>query len=203
MGTTCIDGQTKPTWKLTDGVSKESLAFETARREGVPEVIIKRAEDLYLSVYSKKMIYAEIFAKQEGMSTYVNGNNLNGTHLHSKRPCSQVRRFLLHTSNQYSGKFTMVNSPLPALFSTEKRAASSSTRSRPRNPKDRQPQARDQLPTQQTLPPLTAFGDHQRLTKHRSSWEQEIRIEAETSEEQARKVSVLVDFFLSHGFVCI
>ncbi|KAI5418667.1 hypothetical protein KIW84_043045 [Lathyrus oleraceus] len=155
MGTTCIDGQTKPTWKLTDGVSKESLAFETARREGVPEVIIKRAEDLYLSVYTKKMISAENFAKQEGMSTYVNGNNLNGTHLHSKRPCSQVRRFLLHTSNQ----------------------------SRPRNPKDRQPQARDQLPTQQTLPPLTAFGEHQRLAKHRSSWEKEIRIEAETSEE--------------------
>lgn len=88
MGTTCIDGQTKPTWKLTDGVCKESLAFETAKREGVPEIIIKRAEDLYLSVYAKKMLSAENFAKQEEMSTYVNGNNLNGTHLHSKKVIS-------------------------------------------------------------------------------------------------------------------
>lgn len=85
MGTTCIDGQTKPTWKLTDGICKESLAFETAKREGVPEIIIERAEDLYLSVYAKKMLSAENFARQEEMSTRVNGNNLNGTHLHSKK----------------------------------------------------------------------------------------------------------------------
>ncbi|XP_058724306.1 DNA mismatch repair protein MSH1, mitochondrial [Vicia villosa] len=85
MGTTCIDGQTKPTWKLTDGICKESLAFETAKREGVPEIIIERAEDLYLSVYAKKMLSAENFAKQEEMSTNVNGNSLNGTHHHSKK----------------------------------------------------------------------------------------------------------------------
>ena len=47
MGTTFIDGQTIPTWKLTDGVCRESLAFETARREGVPELIIRRAEYIY------------------------------------------------------------------------------------------------------------------------------------------------------------
>jgi len=45
MGTTCIDGQTKPTWMLTDGVCKESLAFETSKREGIPDIIILRDED--------------------------------------------------------------------------------------------------------------------------------------------------------------
>ncbi|XP_045807854.1 DNA mismatch repair protein MSH1, mitochondrial [Trifolium pratense] len=84
MGTACIDGQTKPTWKLTDGICKESLAFETAKREGVPEIIIKRAEDLYLSVYVEKLLSTEKFAKHEEFSTYINGNNLNGTHVDSK-----------------------------------------------------------------------------------------------------------------------
>ncbi|GAU39649.1 hypothetical protein TSUD_18300 [Trifolium subterraneum] len=83
MGTACIDGQTKPTWKLTDGICKESLAFETAKREGVPEIIIKRAEDLYQSVYAKKLLSTENFAKHEEFSTYINGNNLNGTHVDS------------------------------------------------------------------------------------------------------------------------
>ncbi|KAG7632409.1 DNA mismatch repair protein MutS-like N-terminal [Arabidopsis suecica] len=53
MGAENVEGQTKPTWKLTDGVCRESLAFETAKREGVPESVIQRAEALYLSVYAK------------------------------------------------------------------------------------------------------------------------------------------------------
>lgn len=56
MGTECIDNQTMPTWRLIDGICKESLAFETAQREGVPEALIQRAEELYLSVYSKDTI---------------------------------------------------------------------------------------------------------------------------------------------------
>ncbi|XP_073282655.1 DNA mismatch repair protein MSH1, mitochondrial [Primulina huaijiensis] len=56
MGTECIDNQTMPTWRLIDGICKESLAFETAQREGVPEALIQRAEELYLSVYSKDKI---------------------------------------------------------------------------------------------------------------------------------------------------
>ncbi|XP_075085500.1 DNA mismatch repair protein MSH1, mitochondrial isoform X1 [Nicotiana tabacum] len=51
MGTEYVDGQTIPTWKLIDGVCKESLAFETAQREGIPEILIRRAEVLYNSVY--------------------------------------------------------------------------------------------------------------------------------------------------------
>ncbi|TKY53578.1 DNA mismatch repair protein MSH1 [Spatholobus suberectus] len=85
MGTTSIDGQTMPTWKLTDGVCKESLAFETAKREGIPEPIIRRAEYLYQSVYAKELLSAENFPNEEKFSTYINVNNLNGTHLHSKR----------------------------------------------------------------------------------------------------------------------
>lgn len=48
MGTTFVDGQPQPTWKLIDGICRESLAFETAKKEGVPEAIVERAEELYL-----------------------------------------------------------------------------------------------------------------------------------------------------------
>jgi len=88
MGTTSIDGQIMPTWKLTDGVCKESLAFETAKREGIPEHIVRRAEYLYQLVYAKEMLFAENFPNEEKLSTCINVNNLNGTHLHSKRSLS-------------------------------------------------------------------------------------------------------------------
>ncbi|KAM7485351.1 hypothetical protein LguiA_001360 [Lonicera macranthoides] len=63
MGTEYIDGQTKPTWKLIDGICKESLAFETAQREGVPDKIIQRAEELYLLAYSKDSVSRKKDAK--------------------------------------------------------------------------------------------------------------------------------------------
>lgn len=56
MGTEHIEGETIPTWKLIDGVCKESLAFETARREGVPDALIQRAEELYLLAYNKDTV---------------------------------------------------------------------------------------------------------------------------------------------------
>ncbi|KAJ9700817.1 hypothetical protein PVL29_006235 [Vitis rotundifolia] len=56
MGTEYVDGKTKPTWKLIDGICRESLAFETAQKEGIPETIIRRAEELYLSIYSKDLL---------------------------------------------------------------------------------------------------------------------------------------------------
>ncbi|KAF9610619.1 hypothetical protein IFM89_023507 [Coptis chinensis] len=55
MGTEEIDGHTKPTWKLIDGICKESLAFETAQGEGIPETIIERAQELYLSLNGKDL----------------------------------------------------------------------------------------------------------------------------------------------------
>ncbi|KAI3723468.1 hypothetical protein L2E82_35065 [Cichorium intybus] len=54
MGSQKVNGQTTPTWKLTDGICKESLAFETAQREGVPETIIQRAQQLYDNMNSNK-----------------------------------------------------------------------------------------------------------------------------------------------------
>ncbi|EYU43761.1 hypothetical protein MIMGU_mgv1a025817mg [Erythranthe guttata] len=54
MGAEFIENRTMPTWKLMDGICKESLAFETAQREGVPEELIHRAEELYVSVYAKE-----------------------------------------------------------------------------------------------------------------------------------------------------
>ncbi|KAK1413663.1 hypothetical protein QVD17_35439 [Tagetes erecta] len=51
MGSDLVNGKAKPTWKLIDGICRESLAFETAQKEGVPEAIIQRAEQLYNSVY--------------------------------------------------------------------------------------------------------------------------------------------------------
>ncbi|CAN1279040.1 DNA mismatch repair protein MSH1, mitochondrial [Linum perenne] len=52
MGTEYVDGQPKPTWRLIDGICRESLAFETAKNEGIPEPVLQRAESLYLSAYS-------------------------------------------------------------------------------------------------------------------------------------------------------
>jgi len=55
MSAECVDGQTVPTWKLEDGVCRESLAFETALREGLPETLVQRAEELYVSSYANEM----------------------------------------------------------------------------------------------------------------------------------------------------
>ncbi|XP_049936748.1 DNA mismatch repair protein MSH1, mitochondrial isoform X3 [Nymphaea colorata] len=60
MGTEVMDGQLKPTWKLTDGICTESLAFETARNEGVPDYVVSRAEEIYLRNWKEKI-------KVEGM----------------------------------------------------------------------------------------------------------------------------------------
>ncbi|KAL2613188.1 hypothetical protein R1flu_024880 [Riccia fluitans] len=47
MGAELVNGCLKPTWKLVDGECRESLAFETARKEGVPDSIVNRAEEFY------------------------------------------------------------------------------------------------------------------------------------------------------------
>ncbi|KAI5348200.1 hypothetical protein L3X38_001087 [Prunus dulcis] len=65
MGTVYVDGQTKPTWKLMDGICRESLAFETAKKEGIPEIIIERAEDLYHSAYANEVLLGKNGTKLE------------------------------------------------------------------------------------------------------------------------------------------
>ncbi|KAI3962361.1 hypothetical protein MKX01_005363 [Papaver californicum] len=56
MGSEIVNGHPKPTWKLIDGICKESLAFETALKEGIPEATIQRARELYLSLNGKDLI---------------------------------------------------------------------------------------------------------------------------------------------------
>ena len=99
MGTVCIDGQIKPTWKLTDGICKESLAFETAKREGIPETIIQRAEDLYRSVYAKELPSGENCPKLEQYSC-MKVNNFNEAHLHSTKNTAGTSHERMALANQ-------------------------------------------------------------------------------------------------------
>ncbi|PHU21569.1 hypothetical protein BC332_06676 [Capsicum chinense] len=73
-----------PTWKLIDGVCKESLAFETAQREGIPEILIQRAEELYKSAYRnqipKKKDQMRLLCSDIGLNcTDKSSEQLNGT----------------------------------------------------------------------------------------------------------------------------
>lgn len=69
MGTENVDGHTKPTWKLIDGICRESLAFETALEEGIPERVIQRAEELYLSVNGKDISKGKDYSELEQPSS--------------------------------------------------------------------------------------------------------------------------------------
>lgn len=82
MGTVYVDGQPKPTWKLMDGICRESLAFETAKREGIPESIIERAEGLYQSVYANEVIGGKIDTKLEEFCS-TGFNNFDRSHAQS------------------------------------------------------------------------------------------------------------------------
>ena len=50
-----MDGCYYPTWRLVDGACRESLAFEVARKEGVPSDVVDRAEELCVT----KMLYPD------------------------------------------------------------------------------------------------------------------------------------------------
>ncbi|KAL3359886.1 hypothetical protein AABB24_016402 [Solanum stoloniferum] len=84
MGAEYVDGQPIPTWKLIDGVCKESLAFETAQREGIPEILIQRAEEFYNSAYGnqiprKKDQIRPLCSDIDLNSTDKSSDQLNGT----------------------------------------------------------------------------------------------------------------------------
>ncbi|KAK8956125.1 hypothetical protein KSP40_PGU017204 [Platanthera guangdongensis] len=68
-----VDGRIRPTWKLSDGVCRESLAFETAQGEGIPEVIVRRAEELYLSMEMQSDSEAIFRKSQPGEKEFVYG----------------------------------------------------------------------------------------------------------------------------------
>nr|WHU50367.1 MutS-like protein [Allium cepa] len=82
MGTEIIGGCIKPTWKLINGVCRESLAFETASREGIPETIINRAEELYLSTNMKSTESENLKAKSYANSLEVSTEPSFGTNMH-------------------------------------------------------------------------------------------------------------------------
>ncbi|XP_073140791.1 DNA mismatch repair protein MSH1, mitochondrial isoform X2 [Henckelia pumila] len=94
MGTECIDNQTMPTWRLIDGICKESLAFETAQREGVPEALIQRAEELYLSVYSKDTTKIQSKLKQYALPDIHEFNGVADRPSRLKKELSPVNQSL-------------------------------------------------------------------------------------------------------------
>ncbi|XP_050941994.1 DNA mismatch repair protein MSH1, mitochondrial isoform X3 [Cucumis melo] len=79
MGTVSAEGRTVPTWKLISGICRESLAFETAKNEGISEAIIQRAEDLYLSNYAKEGISGKETTDLNFFVSYHPSLNGNGT----------------------------------------------------------------------------------------------------------------------------
>ncbi|KAI3725269.1 hypothetical protein L1987_65050 [Smallanthus sonchifolius] len=83
MGSEYVDGQTKPTWKLIDGICMESLAFETAKSEGVPDAVILRAEELYVSMHKTDMNSQKNELKDEH-----NLSNAKGSHKSDNHPKS-------------------------------------------------------------------------------------------------------------------
>lgn len=54
MGVKDVDGHIEPTWKLVDGACRESLAFEVAKKEGVPDSVVQRAIEIYREALESK-----------------------------------------------------------------------------------------------------------------------------------------------------
>jgi len=54
MGVKDVDGHIEPTWKLVDGACRESLAFEVAKKEGVPDSVVQRAIEIYRETLESK-----------------------------------------------------------------------------------------------------------------------------------------------------
>ncbi|KAJ3706354.1 hypothetical protein LUZ61_010059 [Rhynchospora tenuis] len=73
MGAENVNGVIKPTLKLTDGVCRESLAFQTAQREGMPDPIITRAEELYECMKESKVQYVPVVPGM-GSKPVINGS---------------------------------------------------------------------------------------------------------------------------------
>lgn len=59
MGVKEIDGRIEPTWKLVDGACRESLAFEVARKEGVPDSVVQRAMEIYKETLESTILFTK------------------------------------------------------------------------------------------------------------------------------------------------
>lgn len=73
MGTEVVDGCILPTWRLMDGICRESLAFQTARKEGMPDLIIRRAEELYLAMSPNKQTSSMVHHEPSIANSTANG----------------------------------------------------------------------------------------------------------------------------------
>ncbi|KAI3776092.1 hypothetical protein L1987_45854 [Smallanthus sonchifolius] len=94
MGSEYVDGQTKPTWKLIDGICTESLAFETAKSEGVPDAIILRAEELYVSMHTTDMNSQKNELKDEQNLSNAKGSHKTDNHPTPVESVDQMNKFL-------------------------------------------------------------------------------------------------------------
>ncbi|XP_022924548.1 DNA mismatch repair protein MSH1, mitochondrial isoform X1 [Cucurbita moschata] len=116
MGTVCTDGRTVPTWKLIGGICRESLAFETAKNEGICEAIIHRAQDLYLSNYVEQGI-----SGKQKMNLYpsnssharLNGNDKphllsNGVTVEAERPKTEKTKKKVVSWKEIEGAITAI-----------------------------------------------------------------------------------------------
>ncbi|KAK2967930.1 hypothetical protein RJ640_010540 [Escallonia rubra] len=115
MGTEIVDGQTRPTWKLIDGICKESLAFETAQREGIPEKVIKRAEELYLSVYGKD----SILERHDKQVEYVDCDiNVRGPEKVYDEVTSSGRGGILHSKSALTSQMEILRKKVESAVTT-------------------------------------------------------------------------------------
>ncbi|KAL9254405.1 DNA mismatch repair protein MSH1, mitochondrial-like protein [Drosera capensis] len=107
MSAECVNGQIVPTWKLMDGICRESLAFETAQREGIPETLIQRAEELYRCVYTDGLLRKtgnEEYRKVTTSEEYV-FSDVNNTGFDEGDGCPGVlTRKTLHSETQSGEK---------------------------------------------------------------------------------------------------
>ncbi|KAK3038665.1 hypothetical protein RJ639_028119 [Escallonia herrerae] len=115
MGTEIVDGQTRPTWKLIDGICKESLAFETAQREGIPEKVIKRAEELYLSVYGKDSILERHYKQVEYVDCDI---NVRGPDKVYDEVTSSGREVILHSKSASTSQMGILRKKVESAVTT-------------------------------------------------------------------------------------
>jgi predicted GIY-YIG superfamily endonuclease len=116
MGTKEIDGRLEPTWKLVDGACRQSLAFEVARREGVPENVVQRAEELYkLQSISSTRINIPVssntiwVAENEEVLNVQNGCS-NIEEFHGQKDCTAMPMLNLRKELQLNGHDSQLQS---------------------------------------------------------------------------------------------
>lgn len=100
------DGQNKPTWKVVDGTSEESLAIDVARNAGIPEKLLVRLSPWYMLWQAPWLLCTNVGMLQQlyACSTLVwssgsirnwNCKSLSGTFLRKGKPTFVVPIFFV------------------------------------------------------------------------------------------------------------